>query len=336
MSFLDQLAEKVRRGDPLPFPVATVLSAATLIVRLGMWNRLRQPRVRVPARVISFGNITAGGTGKTPAVIERARTEMAAGHKVAVLTRGYGSPNPGELRIIEGGPSARDKVDQVGDEAALIAMKLPGAIVVRCRDRVAAAQAAIETHACDTLILDDGFQYVRLERDENICVIDATNPFGNGHLIPRGILREPLAALQRATHLILTRCDQCTDLKSTLDTLEKTCPGLPIRQTRHTPTGIWRVHDGSAYSLDEFRSKPSVAMCAIGNPEGFRKTLHDMNIKLTEFRTFPDHAQIRADDISRSGTVIVTEKDAIRMKAAPENVFALTIELREAEQAGNE
>ncbi|MBI5091482.1 MAG: tetraacyldisaccharide 4'-kinase, partial [Candidatus Hydrogenedentes bacterium] len=271
MSFLHQLAEKVRRGEPIPFSVAAILSAATPLVRLGMWKRLREPRVRVCARVISFGNITAGGTGKTPAVIERARAEMAGGRKVAVLTRGYGSANPGELRIIEGGPNARAMVDVVGDEAALIAMKLPGAIVVRCKDRVAGARAAVEQHGCDTLILDDGYQYVRLERDENICVIDATNPFGDRRLVPRGILREPLAALRRATHIILTRCDQCPDLAPLLQQLKNLCPGVPVRKTRHAPTSLWRVADGSEMSLPDIRGQTVSALCAIGNPDGFRR-----------------------------------------------------------------
>ena len=169
-----------------------------------MWCRLQCPRTRVNARVISFGNITAGGTGKTPAVIERARQEVASGRKVAVLTRGYGSQSKESLIVAN--ESSEDLYLRIGDEPALIARKVPRAIVIKCADRVLAAKTAIDEHGCDTLIMDDGFQHVRLERDENIVLIDAANPFGNGHLLPRGILREPLHALKRATHFILTRC----------------------------------------------------------------------------------------------------------------------------------
>ena len=281
----------------------------------------------MPARVISFGNITAGGTGKTPAVIERARLELAAGHKVAVLTRGYGSSSPGELRIIEGGPSARGKVELVGDEAALIATKLPGAIVVRCKDRVAGARAAIEQHGCDMLILDDGYQYVRLERDENVCVIDATNPFGTENLIPRGILREPLSALRRATHIVLTRCDQCTDLEPLLQRLNALCPGVPIRKTRHAPSGLWRVADGTPMSLADIAEKSVTAICAIGSPEAFFQTLGELGLQLAARKAFPDHHPIASVEFPKEGAVVVTEKDAVRMSAPRDNVFALAVDL---------
>ena len=141
---LHKIAEKVRRGEPLPWAWAAALSAAVPVVRLGMWRRLRQPRERVEARVISFGNITAGGTGKTPAVIERARAELNAGHRVAVLTRGYGSQGGRLPELLLPEEPSNGAYSWLGDEPALIARRAPGVVVARCRDRVAGAQAAIE------------------------------------------------------------------------------------------------------------------------------------------------------------------------------------------------
>jgi tetraacyldisaccharide 4'-kinase len=363
MSFLQDLSEKVRNGEPIPGPIAAILTAATPVQRVGMWLRLRGPRVRVDARVISFGNITAGGTGKTPAVIERVQLELAAGHKVAVLTRGYGARITSREPLVVPGAEAASMWDSVGDEPALIARKAPEVVIAKSADRVAAAREAIKRFGCDTLILDDGFQYVRLERDENIVVIDATNPFGNGRLVPRGILREPLSALERATHVILTRCGamdsmdsmdgmdcmDCMDCMDDMDgargdgtgkaesavssglaeALRRYCPNAPVRRTRHVPVGLWRVCDGREVTLDELREKPVTAVCAIGNPGGFYRTLEELGTVVHERRSFRDHAEIPREALVAEGIVVTTEKDAVRMVDAPENVLALGIALRD-------
>ncbi|MBI2431890.1 MAG: tetraacyldisaccharide 4'-kinase, partial [Candidatus Hydrogenedentes bacterium] len=203
---LDRLRE---RNIGWPSPLDYLLGVGTPLVRLGMWWRLRGPRTRVEARVISLGNLTAGGTGKTPAVIARAQAEIAAGRRVAVLTRGYGSQRVREPYVLPPGTPLPETplYKLIGDEPALIRRRAPGITLVKSADRVAGAHAAIAA-GCDTILLDDGFQAVALERDENILLVDATNAFGNGHLLPRGILREPVAAAGRATEIILTRCDQ--------------------------------------------------------------------------------------------------------------------------------
>jgi tetraacyldisaccharide 4'-kinase len=324
-----RLAERVRRNEPIPLPLAAVLTAATPAVRFGMWGRRLRAATRVDARVISFGNVSAGGAGKTPAVIERARLEMAQGRKVAVLTRGYGSrQRPGPVAV-DTAKQAEDLYAVLGDEPALIARKVPGVVIVKCADRVAAAHAAIRDYGCDTLILDDGFQYVRLVRDEDIVVIDATNPFGNGHLIPRGILREPIEALRRATAILLTRCDQASNVPGLIAELRDLGPGVPIRTTRHAPASLWRVSDGAQMPLDAIRGRPVRAVCAIANPEAFFATLESLGASIRDRIPLPDHYEIPAAALMSSDMVVVTEKDAVRMMSTPNTVYALGVELED-------
>lgn len=328
MSTIHALSERIRRGEAIPSGLAAILHSLTPAVRAGMWLRLRGRRTRVAARVISFGNITAGGTGKTPAVIERAQAELAAGHRVAVLTRGYGSRKCEEPLLIAPDEAAAELAACLGDEAALIRRRVPGVYIVKAAKRVEGARAAIE-RGCDTLILDDGFQHVALERDENVLVIDAANPFGNGYLVPRGILREPISAMDRATHLLLTRCDQAKDLDGLTAQLEGCCPGRTIRRTRHAPHGLWRVATGESAPLEELRGIEVTALCGIGHPESFFRTLESLGAVIRDRIVFPDHGAIAPEALPRAGRIITTEKDAMRLSRAGDNVWALAIELRD-------
>lgn len=323
------LAEKIRRNQPLPPGLGPLLQAATVGVRVGMWLRLRQTPVRVGVRVISFGNITAGGTGKTPAVIERARAELAAGRRVGVLTRGYRSRRSRKPVAVNTAQPQANLYALLGDEPALIARKCPGAVIVKCADRVAAAQMAVDEFGCDTLILDDAFQHVRLARDENVCVIDASDPFGNGHLVPRGTLREGPESIRRATHILLTHCDRARHLDVVPDFLNARNPDAPMRMTRHAPSSLWRVADGEQAGLETLRGRPVTAACAIAAPESFFQTLRGLGAQIERELAFPDHATLPADALQAPGLVVVTEKDAVKLAAPPENVYALAIELQD-------
>jgi tetraacyldisaccharide 4'-kinase len=331
MNALHGLAEKVRRGEPIPLPLAALLSAATPLYRLGMRARLSKPRITVDAHVISFGNITAGGTGKTPAVIERAQAEIRAGKRVAILTRGYRGKKTKEILVRVGGADTAGLCDELGDEPALIASKAPEALIVRSPDRLSGARKAIEEFGCEVLILDDGFQYVQLERDENVLVVDASNPFGNGHLLPRGILREPLSAMARATHVLLTRCDQADDLAPLLAELDQHCPGLPVRKTRHAPRSLWRVADGESVPLESLNGEKVAALCGIGNPEGFFATVEALGAIISHELAFPDHGVFPQGVIPRDGMVVTTEKDAMRLRNPEDNVYALGVELEDVD-----
>ena len=332
MKALDRLAEKVRADEELPLPLRVCLGAASVFVRAGMWVRLHGPRVRVPATVISFGNLTAGGTGKTPAVIARARAELAAGGRVAVLTRGYGSPPVREPLAVDTDVATEDLCGLLGDEPALIARKVPGIVIVKHADRVAAARAAIARHGCGVLILDDGFQHVRLERDENVLLIDASNPFGNDRIVPRGILREPLAAARRATEIVLTRCDQARDLPALIASLATLCPGIPIRKTRHAPRALRRLVDDVMLPLDAIRGMEVTAICGIGHPEAFFRTLEALGARVVGRRQYRDHTRIPADAFASETLMVTTEKDAVRLERNLANVLALCIEIVDSEE----
>lgn len=333
MPYLDEIAHRVRRGEPLPRVWDLLLRATTPATRLGMQWRLRQPVERVEATVISYGNLTAGGTGKTPAVIASVQEQLAADHRVAVVTRGYGSDRVPEPFVVPPDMPRTEIARLAGDEPALIRHHAPECVLIKAARRADGARLAIASHGCDVIVLDDAFQHVQLARDRNICLIDASNPFGNGHLVPRGILREPLSALHRATHVELTRCDQAVDLPGLLAHLAALAPGIPIRQTVHAPVGLWRVADGAPVSLDGAREQPVTAVSAIGNPEAFHRTLTGLGIVLKDTLQFRDHAAIPGVAFRRDGLVIITEKDAMRLGDVPDHVVALEIALRDFERA---
>lgn len=327
MSWGHTLAERVRRNEPLPPLVGPALTAATPLFRLGMWRRMRAPRVRLDATVISYGNITAGGTGKTPAVIERVQQELAAGKNVAVLTRGYGSASHTAPLVVRPDGDATGLADHIGDEPTLIAVKAPGVVIAKGADRIAAGRKAIADFDCDTLILDDGYQYVQLERDENVLVVDATNPFGNEKLLPRGILRESIEAVARATSIVLTRCDQTENISALVGRLRGLNPDAPIRQTTHRPVQFRSLATSDTRALDSFQGERVVAACAIGNPDAFAATLRSLGLEVEAVHSVRDHQTIPPDILRDERPVIVTEKDAVRVEHAPENVFTLEIAL---------
>ncbi len=323
---MSAFADRIRRGEPVNGPLGILLGAASWVQRIGMGHKLRGPRVRVEARVISFGNITAGGTGKTPAVIERAELEVAAGHTVAVLSRGYGGARVAEPLVHP--PHSPADARLLGDEPALITRRVPQAWIVRSADRVAGARMAVE-HGCDVILLDDGYQAVALERDENVLVIDAVNPFGNGHILPRGILREPLSAMSRATHVILTHCDQAKHLETVVAEIRRHCPSAPIRFTCHAPMALIRLSDGALFAPGAFGEHPVTAVCAIGRPESFFGALQKLGLGLVHRTALADHAAIPADLLSGPGMTVITEKDAARMGTLAKDAFALAIRLED-------
>src|SRR5262249_46669594 len=232
-------------------------------------------RAAVP--VVSVGNLTAGGTGKTPCVEDVADWFRRRAFRVAILSRGYGS------------------LGGLNDEALVLEENLPDVPHLQGADRAALADAAVEELESEVLILDDGFQHRRLARDLDLVLLDATNPWGHGYLLPRGLLREPPSSLRRAGVVLLTRCDQADP--ATLARRRGGGPGLApaavVVQATHQPVEL--VNQDAA-PLERLQRQPVAAFCGLGNPDAFRRTLLDLGTQVCAFRTFPDHhAYTRAD-----------------------------------------
>jgi tetraacyldisaccharide 4'-kinase len=266
------------------------------------WQRIH----RAPVPVVSVGNLTAGGTGKTPCVEYVARRYRQRGRRVAILSRGYGSV---------AGPN---------DEALVLEENLPDVPHLQDADRATLAEVAVEELESEVLVLDDGFQHRRLARDLDIVLVDATDPWGGGHLLPRGLLRESPRGLRRAGAIVLTRCDQATsdERDRVRARIGRLAPGVPVAETVHRPLGL--INAGGTAPLERLRERPAAAFCGIGNPEAFRRTLLDLGASLGAFRTFPDHhAYTRADveDLTawagRQATdcvVVTTQKDLVKLR----------------------
>ena len=266
------------------------------------WTR----RHHAPVPVISVGNLTVGGTGKTPCVEYVARFYRQHGLRAAILSRGYGSRE---------GPN---------DEALVLEENLPDVPHLQGADRSALAAVAVAELESEVLVLDDGFQHWRLARDLDIVLLDATNPWGHGFLLPRGLLRESPQALRRAGVVVLTRCDQVTG--SQLDDLRQAVarivPGVPVAEAVHAPVELVNSTQASL-PLDRLPGRPVAAFCGIGNPEAFRRTLHDLGAVLSDFRTYPDHHPYTPQDVeelrnwprqtAKDGVVVTTQKDLVKL-----------------------
>lgn len=267
---------------------------------------LRVERVGVP--VVCVGNLTVGGTGKTPCVEYIADYYRRQERVVAIVSRGYG------------GAGGRN------DEARVLEDNLPDVPHLQGADRVALAHTAIEELESELLVLDDGFQHRRLARDLDVVLVDATNPAGYGHLLPRGLLREPLAGLRRAGLVILTRCDQVAgEERQRLRTWLARYTRQPVLTSCHRPANLLDA-DGGSEALDGLRGRPVLGFCGLGNPEGFRRTLLDLGADLREFLPYPDHHPYTREDVADlarrasalppDALLLTTQKDLVKLRVA--------------------
>jgi len=258
-------------------------------------------RYKPEAKVISVGNITLGGTGKTPFTIMLSRYARDSGKKVAVLHRGCGK-----------------------DEDALLSEKLKGVRVLTGRDRIASARKAQKEYGCDCIVLDDGFQHYRLERDIDILLIDAVDPFGNMSLFPRGILREPLSRIREADFAIVTKADCGKDnLKRIYETLAVYNKGIETAEANYRAVGLKEVFGEKVFPPSYVKDRRVVLLTGIANPGYFAWMVSELGgIPVGRF-DFPDHHEFtpsqveRAVSVSRQrtdGIVMTTEKDAVRLK----------------------
>ena len=334
---------------PLSYIYAVLLKTRGWLYDCGLFKQKQ-----LPCGVISVGNIVAGGTGKTPVVIWIAKYLQSEGFQVGVLLRGYGREDRHSTLVVSDGKQILTSLTESGDEARMIARKLPGVPVVVGSDRYTTGLEVIQLwkHTNGVLILDDGFQRRQLARDLDILTIDSTQPFGTGRLLPAGTLREPKTALKRTDVLLLTR----TDLTAESINFEQFEQGKQVFQTCHQPKRLYQLSTSSDRSEPSERDQECalgllegqriLAVCGIGNPEAFAGTLHQFEPKAVELLAFPDHHHYSLADLNDIITrardigvniVVTTEKDSQKLEAfaaarefsLPESVqfFVLEIEL---------
>jgi len=273
----------------------------------------------VGAPVISIGNLTTGGTGKTPLVEWLVNQLAIDGRRICVLTRGYRRASSGRV-IVSDNHRVLSKVDEAGDEPFLLARKLVGRAAVICDpDRVAAARWAIENLQTELFVLDDGFQYQRIKRQVNIVLIDATNPFGNGWLLPAGDLREPPSELKRADCVIITRADESGEVRSLRADVAGLNRNLPIFTSRVT---LAAVHALDKSSIVTGADRPVFAFCGIGNPNSFFGLLRRAGYEIVGTREFRDHHKYGQAEIDQltgdakkrgAAALFTTTKDAVKL-----------------------
>lgn len=323
------------RDQPLPFRVVALPIALlyTVLARLrAIFRNLRYPRpVKLPGFTISIGNIAVGGTGKTPVLIAIARALAADGLRVAVLTRGYGTPIPrdGFLVIRDGEIIHRNNAADLAapDESLLASLAVPDLLVIASPNRVNAARkflnAATRAAQPDVWLLDDGFQHFALRRDLDIVLLDAHSPIGNGRCLPAGPLREPSAALKRADAILLTRA------------ASERLPTIPSAATAPRWLVPFRVGAPSPRSGDDqvTRDIDSVIVTAIARPERFADDVRALGFHPSRVIARPDHAAFDANDIrdvSQDSVIITTEKDFCRSPewwlTLPQSVWTIPLD----------
>lgn len=278
---------------------------------------------------ISIGNITAGGTGKTPMVAFVAQTLAGKGETVCILTRGYKRRNSHQRVLVSDGEKILTGVEEAGDEPFELAQKLLGkAIVVADKNRVEAGNWAREKFGVTAFVLDDAFQHLRARRDLDIVCIDATNPFGNRKVLPDGTLREPLQNLSRANAIVITRANLAGNLetlKSEISTFNKTSP---IFVSNNKISGFIQLNEFHSNKQptanNEQRTRPkALAFCALGNPNSFFAQLKQESFNIAATEIFPDHHFYSQKDIEKlekrakkehAEILLTTAKDGVKLK----------------------
>ncbi len=280
----------------------------------------RSTSLRLTQPVVSVGNLTLGGTGKTPFVEFLARRLRFEGRRPAILSRGYGRRSHGVV-VVSTGEGARVDAREGGDEPVELARRLTGVIVVVARRREDAARAA-EQLGADLFLLDDGYQHLRLQRDVNLLLLDARDPFGAERFPPRGRLREPLSALSRADAFVFTRVEPGAPSPAALRTIERWNPDAPIFTARIRPLGVFDER-GSPLEGGGLSTRRFVAVCGVAQPERFTTGLAELDLFAEERIVFGDHHRYRERDLTRiaqaadraaSSWILTTEKDAVKLK----------------------
>tara|TARA_B100000315_G_scaffold33208_1_gene27882 strand:+ start:1382 stop:2473 length:1092 start_codon:yes stop_codon:yes gene_type:complete len=313
---------KLHTFHPLVFLLHIFSFAYLLIVQVRLFlyktgifktNKLQCP-------VISVGNLTLGGTGKTPVVQYIARFFITNGLKPVILSRGYGRSSKTLVAIVSNGENILLKPEEAGDEPYLLAENNPTVPVIVGRSKFRAGETAIKKFNPGVIILDDGFQHLSLARDLNIVLLNCVKPPGNSYIFPAGSLREPVSALQRADMILYTHSDEVPD---------NCCENLPTRKdilklkVIHTFDEIVCANDQKRISPEELNKKKIVLFCAIGEPNSFRKRVEQYGAEIVHYRYFPDHYVYKTGDLQslhktaenlKADFILTTQKDSVKIK----------------------
>lgn len=321
--------------------VAHILSFFYLfIVNFRNWlydyKILKEARLACP--VISVGNITVGGTGKTPCVILLARMLQEKGLKPAVISRGYGGRKTGPMNVVSDGHNILLDCEIAGDEPVLLAHRLKGVPVITGAKRIITGKTAIEKFGADVLLCDDAMQHRQIFRDVNLVLLDSKAMKGNLHVLPRGKLREPIKGIRRASAVLFTRADETTKTDEPLIKLIHR-KKIPVFKSIHRIEDILSGDEKTQKPVSALEGKTVYAFCGIANPDSFKKTLLNAKIHLMALDVFQDHHPYREQELAKirnnfvqSGAdyLMTTEKDAMRLQNYPDflkELFMLRIKM---------
>jgi len=329
--------------------IASVFYRAGMVIRRVLFRAGAFSTKRLPCPVICLGNLTVGGTGKTSFVELLATRLRDRGLKPCVLLRGYGTPLEGrQAVVVSNGTEILVRPPWAGDEAYLLAKKLHGVPVVMGADRYSAGAAVLPHLSPDLFLLDDGFQHLGLHRDLDIVLFNASNPFGYGHLLPQGLLREPPSGLKRAGLFGMTLPDEAFDPGPLKAWLRQRHAYTPVLVLIRRPRAFFRLPGDEEVGLSAIKGERVLAFSGIGDPASFEGLLRALGADVVDHRRFPDHYPYRTADLDmlhvaldRAGArmLVTTEKDAVRLERLPwpagRSLFALQIELElvEGEEA---
>ena len=275
---------------------------------------------RLPVPVISVGNLTVGGTGKTPIVIEVTQWLLASGRRVAVLSRGYRRSSGGSMLLVSDGAHIIATQEEAGDEPSLIARRCPRAVVAVGPDRYRLGHWVLERAQVDCIVLDDGFQHMGLHRDVNVLLLDATDMEGLKQVLPAGRLREPMSAANRATAVVITRAEQATQVEKVMTRLRSAVHRLPpTAQAVFRPAKIVSLTTDACHDPEWCRGKRALLICGVGHPASFRATAEGLGLRVLGAIVYPDHHRYSLHEIDmvreqaaglKAEVVLTTEKDA--------------------------
>ncbi len=283
---------------------------------------------QLPAPTISVGNISVGGTGKTPLVAHIAKLLAETGEIVCIISRGYKRNDESKRVLVSNRSEVLTDVSEAGDEPFELARSLLGtAYVIADSDRVAAGLWAYQEYGVTAIILDDAFQHRRVARDLDIVVVDATNPFGDLSTLPTGILREPVGNLARADLIVVSRANLCPNIEELTAEIDEYAPGVPVLISLNEIAGFRTLQDFETGESDSGGAAPKAALafCGLGNPDNFFDQLQQSHIELTGSKAFPDHHKYTLEDVTNlelaaaelgAQCLVTTAKDAVKLEAS--------------------